>query len=311
MYHRMLIPLDGSPCSEQAAQVGLDLAERLGSEVYLTYVAFVFSDEAPETEAARTEVRLGETFLEHWAREVRSRHLQVQTQVKRGLVPREILKVTREQHCDLVVMGTHGRSGFERFLLGSVAESVARSSPVPLLLIRPHATESRPEPWRRVLVAVDGGPSSSDTLRHGTEMARACGASVDVVYVVPDLSTALTVSGTPFLIGSDYDRLQHDQQAYGEAVLAAARQQVEASGVPLVAAEALSPGMDTGRIGDVIVGAATTRRADLIVIGAHGHGGIDAVLLGSVAERVTRLASVPVLLVRGGGSGHPPRATAT
>lgn len=311
MYHRMLIPLDGSPCSEQAAQVGLDLAKRLGTEVCLTYVAFVFSDESPETEAARTEVRLGETLLEHWAREAQTRHLRVQTQVERGFVPKEILKVTREQHCDLVVMGTHGRSGFERFLLGSVAESVARSSNVPLLLIRPHTTERRFEPWRRVLVAVDGGPSSSDTLRHGTEMARACGASVDVVYVVPDLSIALTVSGNPFVIGGDYDRLQRDQQAYGEAVLSAARQQVEASGVPLSAAETLSTGMASGRIGDVIVEAATARRADLIVMGAHGHGGIDEMLLGSVAERVTRLASVPVLLVRGEGAGGLPRAAET
>lgn len=306
MYHRMLIPLDGSPCSEQAAEVGLALAGRLGATVWLTYVAYVGPEDGPQsdpqTEWAHTELHLGETLLEHWARVAQTRGLTAQTRVERGRIPGAILRVADEAGCDLLVMGTHGRSGAGRLLLGSVAEAVIRHAQVPVLLVRAGTRSGQPAQgpmsWRRVLVPIDGGPTSPATLRHGAELARVCGAAVDVIHVLPGLPPGLTASANPFMPALDLEPYRREQQEYAGAVLAEAARQVRDAGVPLLAADALPMPAGAVRIADVIIGAARTRQADVLVLGAHGAGGLGQLLLGSVAQRVTHLAPVPVLLVK-------------
>jgi nucleotide-binding universal stress UspA family protein len=148
MYHRILVPLDGSPTSERGLREAINLAAGQQSTLFLLHVVDDF-----RMLVEMTSVRSYDEML----RGLRQYGLEVLGQAKRaaaeaGLHHEELLReVTNQraadaiveqaaQHaCDLIVMGTHGRRGFNRIAMGSEAEQVARTSPVPVLLVRQEA----------------------------------------------------------------------------------------------------------------------------------------------------------------------------
>ncbi|GGR35421.1 universal stress protein [Deinococcus ruber] len=294
MYQRVLVPMDGSTCSEQAASLALSFAARLGAEVQFLYVAFKPSETNTDSEWERTEAHLGEMLLEHWARQAAEKQLVVGTRVELGSVPECIVRAAETLNCDLIIMGTHGRSGMDRVLLGSVAERVSRLSTRPLLLVRPGTVHLDPSTWTRLLIPLDGSTSNANTLQHATELAASCQLAVHLVSMVPDLPTMGSFPGTFFNDTEVYQLVE----MHTTKMLEHAEQQLRKAGVTVEAVDMLQQRASQQRIGDIIVSAVTARNADLIVMGAHGHGGLDRLLLGSVAERVTLLSPVPVLLIK-------------
>ncbi len=299
MFRHLLIPLDGSPCAEDAAYVGLALAHRLGADVTFTHAAQVWPHDGLQTEEESTRLSLGEALLEHWLREAEGAGLHAQAQVVLGPVASAVAQVALTQSCDLIVMGTHGRSGVNRLLLGSVAEGVARRAHAAVLLVRA-GTRRDPltrlwvDEWARVMVPVDGGRTTSRTLRHAAALAGACAAEVDLVHVLPNLAFTLGASLSPYDSGIDFSRLQRDLEVSGEKVIEDARTAATASGVPVIAADVLSA--SGWSIGERIVEAAEERRADVIVLGTHAHSALEQ-LLGGTASYVAHRAPVPVMLV--------------
>ena len=103
---------------------------------------------------------------------------------------KEILQQVGRLSADLVVLGTHGRSGFEHVLLGSVTEKVLRTSPVPVLTVPPHAPDVIPigrGPFRRILYATDFSPGSEDALRHAASLAQHAAAQLTLLHAVEPL----------------------------------------------------------------------------------------------------------------------------
>ena len=143
MYDRVLIPTDGGEGALAAARHALDLAERYGATVHALYV--IDTDTSWLT-VSKTEVRdtlrdVGETEgsqalaeMESLAEEVGFEG-ELVTGLREGTPTKEILAYVEEARIDLVVMGTHGRKGIERSLLGSVAERTLRGSSVPVLIV--------------------------------------------------------------------------------------------------------------------------------------------------------------------------------
>jgi nucleotide-binding universal stress UspA family protein len=135
--HKMLVPMDGSPCSVAALSYATTLAEDLGADIDVLYVeadgpevgsaaapaesAQEQSDRAMEEAIARAKARLGE---------------RLRRRVERGEPVRKIVEVAASDKVDLIVMGTHGRVGRLYSLAGSVAEAVVRSSPCPVVTLR-------------------------------------------------------------------------------------------------------------------------------------------------------------------------------
>lgn len=140
MYREILIPIDGSPCSERALEQGLGLAKALGSRVTILHVVedpipLVTDGYIYPTGLHEALLREGKEVL-RLARE-QAKELGVEATerlVERGRAPKTILDEAED--ADLIVIGTHGRRGFDRFVFGSVAESVLRRSPVPCMAIR-------------------------------------------------------------------------------------------------------------------------------------------------------------------------------
>ena len=291
MFQKILIPVDGSQCGDHAAQVGLEFATRLGAHAVLTNALIEYATEkdaqrviGPSREMAEKlgvpiEVRLAE-----------GRFLSIGD---------GIIEASQESNCELIVMGTHGREGIPRMLLGSVAEWVSRRATVPVMLIReqPHQTTEHPK-LERILVAVDGSPQSNLALTTASDLACTLGINLELIHVIPDIPAVYSYTAYEYAPMIDFEKYQHDLEAESQAIIAAALALLDAHS-PKVADVRTSRVPANGmRLGDAIIKTAKEHEADLIVIGTHGRSGVDLLLLGSVAERVSHRSEVPVLMIR-------------
>jgi nucleotide-binding universal stress UspA family protein len=155
MYERALVPLDGSTTAEGVIPFILQIAGPLGLDVTLLRVVI------PAPPAAAVEVgpvslentdklcAQAEAYLVPFATELRANSIRVTTHVRRGEPAQEILACVRDSKADLIIMTTHGRTGFSRLLFGSVAEAVLRHADVPVLLMRQTQVEIAARgPWQ-------------------------------------------------------------------------------------------------------------------------------------------------------------------
>jgi nucleotide-binding universal stress UspA family protein len=137
MYDRILLPTDGDPRTERAVEHALDLAGQYGADLHVLSVvddaALVSENAAVVAEALEQE---GRNAVEDIAERAEAAGVAATGTVQHGRPHRTILDYTESNDVDLVVMGTHGRQGLDRYLLGSVAERVVRLSTVPVLTVR-------------------------------------------------------------------------------------------------------------------------------------------------------------------------------
>lgn len=139
---RILHPTDFSPQAERAFQAACDLAEKYAAALVLLHVdrpMVLFDDMDPEAFRDPTSRQHAEAQLE--LMRPPNRRLMLQRQVVDGEPSAEIVQVAKDKSCDLIVMGSHGRRGISRFLLGSVAQDVLHSAPCPVLIINRDASE--------------------------------------------------------------------------------------------------------------------------------------------------------------------------
>ena len=147
-HHRMLIPTDFSPQSKEAMDYGVQMAKALGSEIYLLHV-YQEPIIVPSGPTVPITPQVGEWLkdvqeqelktLETVASEMRSQIKKVTPLFKLGIPFFEIVKAAEEIPIELIVMGTHGRTGMAHFMMGSVAELVVRKAPCPVLTVKPKA----------------------------------------------------------------------------------------------------------------------------------------------------------------------------
>jgi len=141
MYERILVPTDGSAGVERAVEHAVDLAAAHGATIHAVYVVNSASYGGLPMETSWDGIRdvlseEGQDALERVAELAAGADVPVETAVLDGSPSRRIVGHAGETDCDLIVMGTHGRGGIDRLLLGSVAERVVRSSEVPVLTVR-------------------------------------------------------------------------------------------------------------------------------------------------------------------------------
>jgi nucleotide-binding universal stress UspA family protein len=143
MFYRIIVPTDFSSCAEEAWRIAQRLAGMSGAELVLTHVLteaplfregpFIMPKVREVFEAARS---FGETALEEWVAKARAEGLSARAALRTGVVYQEIVALAVDERADLVVIGTHGRGGIDRALLGSVADRVVRLARCPVLTVR-------------------------------------------------------------------------------------------------------------------------------------------------------------------------------
>ena len=146
--------------------------------------------------------------------------------------------------------------------------------------------------YQRILVPVDGSPTSNAGLAEAIKLAKLTGAQVCVLHVVDEMPFLMSGDGFAGMPGDVFALLKEA----GQTVLDQARLTVHAAGIPVEATlfDSLS-----GRLCDRVAEQVQAWGADVIVLGTHGRRGVGRMLLGSDAEQIVRTATVPVLLVRG------------
>ena len=202
-----------------------------------------------------------------------------------------IIDQALSKKADLIVMGTHGRRGFKRLLLGSVTEAVLREAPCPVLTVPPHAPAAVSEAvtFKRILCPIDFSPSALQALGFALDLARQADGRVTLLHVVewlPKRSPEHQRTSMFPSIGAIWS--EDAQERLRTLVAEESRTWVEIDDVVVF-----------GRAYREILRAAETKPADLIVMGAQGRGGIGLALFGSTTQQVVRGAMCPVLTVRG------------
>lgn len=140
MYKKILIPTDGSETAEKAVEHGIKLAKALGCEVIGLYVIDISAFAGVPTETIWESMRKlleeeGNKALATVERIAKENDVKFSISIKEGIPSEDIIKVSEEENIDLIIMGTAGRAGLNRFLLGSVAEKVVRSAQCPVMVI--------------------------------------------------------------------------------------------------------------------------------------------------------------------------------
>ncbi len=293
----ILVPNDFSDCSRIALQAAMDLSHRTGAALHTLFAEVLHGESfAPEAagpaegDAARNRLR------DHVAEEVRSRPdwqseaLPVSHSVVRDIAPASaIISYADEHDIDLIVMGTHGRRGLRRLLLGSVAEEVVRLAPCSVFTIRcKTALPASGLHVQRILVPIDFSKHSVEALRTAAGLADLYGARLDLLHVVEDrLHPAFYNAG----VFSIYD-VQPDIEE--KAIESLERLLSDTVGPEAQASFHAAP----GQAAHGIVTFAETHHADMIVMSTHGLTGLEHFFIGSVAEKVVRVASCPVFTLK-------------
>ncbi len=137
MYERILVPTDGSEGAEKAIEHALDLAEKYDAEIHAYYVVDVRAESTTDlwSNLVGEFEEVGEKATESIEERAEDRGIKAVTEVEHGIPHREIVSYSGENNIDLIVMGTHGRTGLDRMLLGSVTEKVVRNADVPVLTV--------------------------------------------------------------------------------------------------------------------------------------------------------------------------------
>ena len=213
------------------------------------------------------------------------------TVLREGNTAVEILTQATDMNADLIVIGTHGRSGFERLVLGSVAEKVLRKANCPVLTVPrqlPDAVPAGPL-FTRIVCAVDFSDCSMQALKYALSLAQEAGGYLTVLHALaPELVDPLGVDDEHVSLAALL--VQREQQARQLLDKALPQHAVKTGKVESILVH--------GKAWREILRVASDRQAELIVIGVQGRGAADLLFFGSTAHHVVRQAHCPVLTLR-------------
>jgi nucleotide-binding universal stress UspA family protein len=291
---QILCPVDFSDTSRHALEHAVAIAGWYESRLTLLHVMgqpfvaqppLLFADFAGPV-LLESERKAFEDRLHLWLVDARAKGLSTETVLTEGRPERRILDRAASLPADLIVLGTHGRSGFEHLLLGSVAEKVLRQARCPVLTVPPMSAAGA-VPYRRLLCPVDFSEPSMRALRFALSIAQESGAHLTVLH-------AFEWASDEAFLTEQFDtpdfRLRLETQVRGwvdRLVTDEARTWCE-----------IETKLAYGKPYREILAAAASDRADLIVIGVHGRNALDLMLFGSTTNQVVRRASCPVLTLK-------------
>jgi nucleotide-binding universal stress UspA family protein len=306
MYRLIQVPLDGSPFAEQSLPLAISLAQRDGAALQVVRVhepiEGVFLDR-PGTLGSTLDRELMDKARENLDATVKSvveeTGLRVDVALLKGPVPEMISRHAAASEADLLVMTTQGRGPLGRMWFGSVADALVRQSPIPLLLVRPQEESSevsQPLNLRRVLLPLDGSPFAEQALEPALALGGKQG-EFTLLRVIPLISpvaydpTSGRVSGIRTSVLQQLQKLKQEQEAEAKEYLEQLAQRLRARSVNVVTQLATYEQPATA-----ILDAAAKRGVDAIAMTTRGRSGFKRLLLGSVADKVVRGATAPVLI---------------
>jgi nucleotide-binding universal stress UspA family protein len=292
---KILVPVDFSEPSKKAVNYGVSLALRFNARLILahivpSHVGFVYTFPSESFAAEKDQAAYARSTLPTMVAPEYHDRLNLMTFVKAGVVKDELLGIIKDENIDLVVMGTNGRNAFERLLLGSVTERMLRQLPVPILTVSHldpemelHTTE--PVPLCKILYATDLSDGSEVGMKFSLDLARRTGARLTVLHVLEPIQPYW--GDMPPFIVTDPERRR--QEALTRLMLTI--REIGSEGLDV------KPMMTAGDPCREILRVADEEKMNLIVLNLEGKTLVERAIIGATAERVIRVAHVPVLSI--------------
>lgn len=289
-FKKLLCPIDFSPGSQQALMVASRIARETGAELVIAHAwhlpARAFAGDYPlPDQMIQSMLEEARPSLDDAVKRVVDLGLpRVTSRLLRGVPWEQIASAAHaDPAIDTIVMGTHGRSGVARVFLGSVTEQVIRHAPCSVLAIREQGATL---PFRNILCPIDFSDDSRHAIDRAAELAGSGTTGITLLHVIEPALTYRELSmGENHLAALDH-RATHELAGWASDL-------EKKVSVPVTTA------IDIGRPGARILAALEADPSvDLVIMGSHGRTGIKRVLLGSVAEKVLRHATCPVLIER-------------
>jgi nucleotide-binding universal stress UspA family protein len=279
----VLCPIDFFAASERALRYSIGLARNYDATLHVLHVvspvlpaSYEFSvntADLVETFKKQAEDRMGEVRTD-----AHNEGIRVETIVRVGDVDAELADAVDQSDADLLVMGTHGRRGFERWFLGSVTERLLRHCAVPILMMSDlDADPAVPPDLKKILVTTDFSEGTSGAMDYAIALAQEAPASLTLLHVVEQPpERKASVEGVASILEEHLDSMVPDSvrdwcEVKAEVVIGTPYQR--------------------------ILAVAHEEHADIIVMNIHGKGMLERALMGTTAERVLRAAECPVLAI--------------
>jgi nucleotide-binding universal stress UspA family protein len=285
----ILVPLDGSELAEYAIGSAAQIARGLPTSPTLLLTRFIDLTPMALSDVAAYYAHITDQAVlaaDDYLREVMLRPSLQGITCKRhiatclGPTAGCIIDTARQEHCELIIMSSHGRSGLASVVLGSVANEVARKSAIPTLILRPmlpSTYDARPTQPFTVLVPLDGSPLAEQVLVPAARIARALHGQLRFLQVL--------------LMPTGQIMVDRDRMAAAEAYLTPLCERFAAEGVPTQQSLAF------GDPGTAITQDAQKGKCDLIALATHGRTGVERFFMGSVAGWLLEHARLPLLIV--------------
>lgn len=288
--NKILVPRDFSSVSSRVLRHGFALAAKMEAQLDVLHVTNRADSPYPahDLPAVRDELRQAGVAAEAL------RSVIVEGVTRQGDDVAETIRAyADEEEVDLIAVGTHGRRGPRRVLLGSVAEAVVRRADRPVLTVRGEGEQAtaRPGQIERILVPVDFSEYALEASRVAVEWGRLFDAQVDLLHVLTK-NSEFALSAEDPQAPSEADG---GLEARARRALLAMRKNMNALNVPI------DTHVQAGSATDTIHEFVEAQDADFVVMSTHGRTGMERFLLGSVAETVVRSVPCPVLTVRAFG----------
>jgi nucleotide-binding universal stress UspA family protein len=290
MFTHILVPLDGSDLAERALKPAVCVAEALSCKLTLLRVVPQYAILTADPTLYEEMNRLGEDeALAYLRSKVEDLQLfsPVDVACEMGQPADTIVQFAEEHEVDLIVMSSHGRSGFNRWVYGSVAERVLRHGTCATAIINARAVNELPDS-RRVLVPLDGSPLAETALAPAKQLAVALGGRLYLLRVVMPAHQMLETASMVEV----FDDIEHKERAEADAYLHA---QCQEFGEVEVVCEVITA---AASVAEVIVEYAAQQEIDMIVMSSHGRTGLQRWVFGSVAEKVLRSACCATMVIR-------------
>lgn len=289
---RVLFATDFSACANRAMGYALTMASAWKADLCVVTVLEFYPGMDPN-------YTVNKMYLDH-LREEASRQLAavearakaagqpVTMRIETGIPSQVIQTVAQTIKADLLVVGTHGRTGLDHVLIGSTAERVVRTAPCPVLTVKAEKGGTAAAGIlniKRIVVPIDLSSCSLDALEYAVQFARPLGASLTILHVLEPVAYGLDFS-------LSHAKEWKQQREYLEKRLSVLAACLHAQGMQ--AEYVLKPGLPADSIASYL----TQQSYDLMIMGTHGRRGLSHVLVGSVAGAMLRHAPCPVLTVR-------------
>lgn len=303
MLERILVPLDTSKVAEQVLPYATLLAKELKQPIILYAVVADLAAGEPihpsdnNYEASLADLmqqrrQYAQDYLNSVKERLVSEGVTATTEVATGDIASNIVAAAATHGSGVIAMATHGRVGPERWFMGSIADKVIRTSPVPVLLIRPKEGNVPASSITHILLPLDGSEQSDVAMPYAAFLAKSLSLPVTVIQTVP--STSFTSAGAD-LYGTEAVPTPEMTQLVEDRVkeyLDSVANKLRESGITADSAFSFLPTESE------LEEQAKSKPGAIIVMSTHGRSGIGRALLGSVADRVIRSSMAPVLVIR-------------